>query len=225
MDNFQTPMDPEKEKLAEEAVRGIKKEFVVIGKHRLRGWRLLVAAGVVIGVFAGILYVANRSGEFVESEAAGAKAYLPNGELSDVQLADEIILSKYWDKKTVIPPGQPLLPYSEAMYGRADVRKLASLGTRLWNPNRKYTLRWIQRDGSAFNFSGPTSKEIVRGMFIYGGGYGVGLVAEPQKCGTASTLVAQLVFQNKNPDARTFGQEYVIKEATRQVLGQPCPAQ
>ena len=54
-------MDPQKEKLAEEAVSGIKKGFVMVGRHRIRGWHLLVAAGVVIGVIAGILFVANRS--------------------------------------------------------------------------------------------------------------------------------------------------------------------
>lgn len=217
-------MDPEKEKLAEEAVAGIKKEFVVVGKHRLVGWRLLIAAGVVVGIFAGILYVANRSGEFVESEAAEAKAFLPNGNLADMQMGNEITLTKSYEKIPLIAPGAPLLANPAPITARVHVRKLASLGFKLWNPNHKYTLRWIQRDGNAFYFSGfPTTSEIRRYMIVNGAIEG-GLYADPKGCGTTSTLVAQLVFQNKNPGARTFGQEYIIKETTRQILGMPCPA-
>jgi len=47
----------------------LSREFVVVGKTRVRSWHAWLAIGVVVGIFTGVLYVANRSGEVEKSSA------------------------------------------------------------------------------------------------------------------------------------------------------------
>ena len=53
----------------ERALAAFQKEYVVVGKTRVRAWRAWLLIGVAVGVVAGIFYIANRSGEVDTSEA------------------------------------------------------------------------------------------------------------------------------------------------------------
>ncbi|MDO8569399.1 MAG: hypothetical protein Q7R89_01280 [bacterium] len=53
----------------EKALETLKKEFVVVGKTRVRSWHAWLIIGLCVGIVAGILFVANRSGEFEVSRA------------------------------------------------------------------------------------------------------------------------------------------------------------
>ncbi|OGF69030.1 hypothetical protein A3H65_01825 [Candidatus Giovannonibacteria bacterium RIFCSPLOWO2_02_FULL_45_14] len=57
------------EKLVQNTLKTLGKEFVVVGKTRVRSWHAWLAIGLAIGISAGILYVANRSGEFEQGTA------------------------------------------------------------------------------------------------------------------------------------------------------------
>src|SRR3989304_6452075 len=50
--------------LINKAFRTHRNEVVVLGKARVRSWHAWLAIGLAVGVFAGTIFVANRSGEF-----------------------------------------------------------------------------------------------------------------------------------------------------------------
>lgn len=58
---------------AENVVQGIKQGFTVVGNHRVHSWYAWAIVGIMFGMALGVTYVANRSGDFVQSEAAGNK--------------------------------------------------------------------------------------------------------------------------------------------------------
>src|SRR3989344_7273558 len=66
--------EPEKDQTAaaDRALRAIGKDFVIVGKTSVRVWHLWLATGILAGAVAGVLAVANRSGEFDPSEAAAS---------------------------------------------------------------------------------------------------------------------------------------------------------
>ncbi len=55
--------------LADKVVGDIKKDFTIVGKSRVHAWYAWAIVGVCVGMFLGILYVANRSGQFDASHA------------------------------------------------------------------------------------------------------------------------------------------------------------
>lgn len=60
--------------VAERALGAIRQRYVLIGKRAIRGWRAWLVLGLAVGAVAGVLLVANRSGEFGFSLAAGSNA-------------------------------------------------------------------------------------------------------------------------------------------------------
>lgn len=62
-------MDKDKKNGVELALESFTKDFVVVGKSRVRNWHAWLAIGIAVGISAGILYVANRSGEFESGSA------------------------------------------------------------------------------------------------------------------------------------------------------------
>ena len=57
-------MDPQTKIKPEEALSTLQKEFVIIGKTHIRAWHAWLIFGLVVGVIAGIIFVASRSGNF-----------------------------------------------------------------------------------------------------------------------------------------------------------------
>ncbi|KKT16096.1 MAG: Alpha-1,3-galactosidase A, partial [Parcubacteria group bacterium GW2011_GWB1_43_6] len=55
---------PNQNHRVERALETLKKDFIVVGKTRVRSWHAWLAIGLAAGIVAGILFVANRSGEF-----------------------------------------------------------------------------------------------------------------------------------------------------------------
>jgi hypothetical protein len=51
----------------------LSKDFAVVGRHRVHGWYAWAIVGVVFGMALAIVYVANRSGRFIESSADEGK--------------------------------------------------------------------------------------------------------------------------------------------------------
>ena len=64
----------------ERALSAFKDNFIVVGRSRVKSWHAWLAIGVTAGIFAGVLLVANQSGEFEASKAAGNVYYVsPSG--------------------------------------------------------------------------------------------------------------------------------------------------
>lgn len=66
------PLD-KKSSLAARALESLTKDYVVIGKRRVRSWHAWLAFGLVVGITVGIALVANNSGQFNPSEAANTR--------------------------------------------------------------------------------------------------------------------------------------------------------
>src|SRR3989338_3888767 len=65
-------MDTQQKKLnglSEGALKTLQTEFIAIGKTRVNSWTAWLVIGLAVGIAAGILFVANRSGEFEVGEA------------------------------------------------------------------------------------------------------------------------------------------------------------
>lgn len=70
MQEIQSPLSPEeKRRLADKLFTAIQKEYVVVGKTRVRAWHGWLLIGIAAGVAVGIILVANRSGEVEQGRA------------------------------------------------------------------------------------------------------------------------------------------------------------
>ncbi|MDO8729050.1 MAG: discoidin domain-containing protein [bacterium] len=63
-------METDHNKEIEKDIETLKKDFVVVGKTRVRSWHAWLIIGLSVGISVGILFVANRSGEFEAGMAA-----------------------------------------------------------------------------------------------------------------------------------------------------------
>lgn len=72
-------MQLETENITTRALKTLSKEYVAVGKTRVRSWHAWLIIGLAVGVLAGVLFVANRSGEFEESLAQTLSSTLKNG--------------------------------------------------------------------------------------------------------------------------------------------------
>ncbi len=61
-------------KLVSNALGALQKEYMMVGRTRVRAWDAWLVIGLMIGILAGILFVANRSGEFEKGEAIVTQA-------------------------------------------------------------------------------------------------------------------------------------------------------
>ncbi len=69
------PVEPKKPvngKLIDAVMRALGKEYVLIGKTRVKTWQAWLVLGLAVGAAAGIILVANRSGKFEPGKAATA---------------------------------------------------------------------------------------------------------------------------------------------------------
>lgn len=53
------------------ALGALQKEYVLMGKTRIKGWHLWLAAGLLAGTVAGVFLVANKGGKFLPTVAGG----------------------------------------------------------------------------------------------------------------------------------------------------------
>ncbi len=51
-------------------VTGLKNDFKIVGSHRVHSWYAWAIIGIVFGLALGVVYVANRSGNFQQSDAS-----------------------------------------------------------------------------------------------------------------------------------------------------------
>jgi len=63
-------MSKSNEKLVQNTLKILERDFIVVGKTRVRSWHAWLAIGLAAGAVASILFVANRSGEFEAGMAA-----------------------------------------------------------------------------------------------------------------------------------------------------------
>ncbi len=66
-------MNDQQSGAVEGVVSGIQKDFKVVGTSRVHSWYAWAMVGIVFGMALGIVYVANRSGAFIASQAATNK--------------------------------------------------------------------------------------------------------------------------------------------------------
>lgn len=62
-------MENHKEELVQKGFKTLQKEFLIIGKTHVKSWQAWLLIGIAAGITAGIVFVANRSGEFDVSKA------------------------------------------------------------------------------------------------------------------------------------------------------------
>ena len=62
-------MSKSNEKLVQNTLKILERDFIVVGKTRVRSWHAWLAIGIATGILVGVLFVANRSGEFEKSSA------------------------------------------------------------------------------------------------------------------------------------------------------------
>ncbi|OGF64558.1 hypothetical protein A2661_01145 [Candidatus Giovannonibacteria bacterium RIFCSPHIGHO2_01_FULL_45_24] len=78
-------MENHKEELAQKGLKAFQKEFLVIGRTHIKAWHAWLVLGLVAGITAGVLFVANRSGKFSFGLAEGnakpviSQPVLPSG--------------------------------------------------------------------------------------------------------------------------------------------------
>lgn len=58
---------------AEQILKVLQKEYVLMGKTRVKAWHMWLAAGLLAGAVGGVFLVANKSGRFAPSEAASGR--------------------------------------------------------------------------------------------------------------------------------------------------------
>lgn len=63
-------MEEQKQNGADQVIGSLQKDFKIVGAHRVHSWYAWAIVGIVFGMALGIVYVANRSGRVVMSEAA-----------------------------------------------------------------------------------------------------------------------------------------------------------
>jgi hypothetical protein len=125
--------------LVDKLVGDIKKDFTVVGKTRVHAWYAWAIVGIVAGMFLGIVYVANRSGQFTASHAEISIKNAPmsaGGTVSTVVFPESV---------------QNLVTSFENKYGtiRRATIELASIDNR--------------PEGPAIIFSKPTTFQLVTG--------------------------------------------------------------
>ncbi|MDO8522827.1 MAG: glycosyl hydrolase [bacterium] len=64
-------MQPKEENLISKALQTLEREYVAVGKTRVRAWHAWLSIGVAVGILIGIMLVANRSGELTVGLASG----------------------------------------------------------------------------------------------------------------------------------------------------------
>src|SRR3989344_3982188 len=92
----------------EKALEALKKDFIVVGKTRVRSWHAWLAIGLVAGIAAGVLFVANRSGEFEKGLAATASCThyaSPSGGGNGLSQSSPFQIANFWP---VAGPGSTL---------------------------------------------------------------------------------------------------------------------
>src|SRR3989344_5943621 len=57
------------EKLVQDTLKTLNKDFIVVGETRVRSWHAWLSIGIAVGGLAGVLFVAGRTVEFEESFA------------------------------------------------------------------------------------------------------------------------------------------------------------
>jgi hypothetical protein len=55
---------------ADRLMSSLSKDFTVVGQHRIHAWYAWAIIGIIVGMFIGLVYVANRSLQFNTGEAA-----------------------------------------------------------------------------------------------------------------------------------------------------------
>jgi hypothetical protein len=59
-----------KDKAINAVVGGLKTDFKIVGSHRVHSWYAWAIIGIVFGMALGVIYVANRTGRFQQSDAS-----------------------------------------------------------------------------------------------------------------------------------------------------------
>ena len=79
---------------AEKVVSDLQKDFKIVGSHRVHSWYAWAIVGIVFGMALGVVYVANRSGQF---NAGQAETNLLGGlPWKDVPFDHEVVCSSVW---------------------------------------------------------------------------------------------------------------------------------
>lgn len=71
--------------LVENSLRSLRKDYLIVARHRVKSWHAWLVIGLTIGVVTGVILVANRNGEFEAGKAAPSESevLLPLFEVED----------------------------------------------------------------------------------------------------------------------------------------------
>src|SRR3972149_5314222 len=83
-------MSKSNEKLVQNTLKILERDYVVVGKTRVRSWHAWLAIGLAAGILAGVLFVANRSGGFETGEEAGFQAIISQNGGEIVQIGSTL---------------------------------------------------------------------------------------------------------------------------------------
>jgi len=76
-----TNENPKVDRTVDRILGSLKKEYVIMGSTHVKAWQAWLVIGLLAGVVAGVLFVANRQGEVSESRAAGTTDATPVDQL------------------------------------------------------------------------------------------------------------------------------------------------
>lgn len=132
MENQSNPQGSDQ--AVDKAVGDIAKDFKIVGSHRVHSWYTWAAVGIIVGVVVGVVYVANRSGQIEEGDAA----------VTQCSFAAPVITPSVVTQESVYMPSPDALIYDKSLKtppqyteGEKDRARAAYLAERIQTASTK----------------------------------------------------------------------------------------
>lgn len=149
--------------LADKVVADIQRDFRIVGSSRVHGWYAWAIVGIVFGMALGMVYVANRSGQFIVSRGASDDSFLLMGnEPAEKGLTGDFVPENPYFATDAADAGvKPVVPAVKNSCSASDISKTASgeATTELPAPSTKKnkTDDEIEKNNELFDLRGEVA--------------------------------------------------------------------